>query len=202
MMTISEMLGVPEGDRQQIRHWLDLSLHREPGRMDISPEGVQAFTEVGLFFYELAAEKRERPADDMISRLCDVEVEGDVDPVGERPEFLLDPCRRDERGVGPVARPADGGRGATGLAGRRADGRDDLRLGVAADATGFMGDEVVDLPVLRRCGFACAPPASQRTWALKSAARALFGSSESAFANAACAASTPRGCGRGRSVTC
>jgi len=31
------------------------------------------------------------------------------------------------------------------------------RLGVGADESGFMGDEVVDLPVLRRCGFACAP---------------------------------------------
>lgn len=31
------------------------------------------------------------------------------------------------------------------------------KLGVALDETGYMGDEVVDLPVLRRCGFACAP---------------------------------------------
>ncbi len=31
------------------------------------------------------------------------------------------------------------------------------RLGVPVAETGFMGDEVVDLPVLRRCGFACAP---------------------------------------------
>ena len=31
------------------------------------------------------------------------------------------------------------------------------KLGVAAAETGFMGDEVIDLPVLRRCGFACAP---------------------------------------------
>jgi 3-deoxy-D-manno-octulosonate 8-phosphate phosphatase (KDO 8-P phosphatase) len=31
------------------------------------------------------------------------------------------------------------------------------KLGIAAAETGFMGDEVVDLPVLRRCGFACAP---------------------------------------------
>ena len=29
--------------------------------------------------------------------------------------------------------------------------------GLAAAATGFMGDELVDLPVLERCGFACAP---------------------------------------------
>ena len=34
-------------------------------------------------------------------------------------------------------------------------------LGVAAAETGFMGDEVVDLPVLRRCGFACAPAGAQ-----------------------------------------
>ena len=32
------------------------------------------------------------------------------------------------------------------------------KLGVQASETGFMGDELVDLPVLRRCGFACAPP--------------------------------------------
>ena len=31
------------------------------------------------------------------------------------------------------------------------------RLGIPPAETGFMGDEVVDLPVLRRCGFACAP---------------------------------------------
>jgi len=31
------------------------------------------------------------------------------------------------------------------------------QLGVPAAEAGFMGDEVLDLPVLRRCGFACAP---------------------------------------------
>jgi 3-deoxy-D-manno-octulosonate 8-phosphate phosphatase (KDO 8-P phosphatase) len=31
------------------------------------------------------------------------------------------------------------------------------RLGVAVEHAGFMGDELVDLPVLTRCGFACAP---------------------------------------------
>jgi 3-deoxy-D-manno-octulosonate 8-phosphate phosphatase (KDO 8-P phosphatase) len=35
-----------------------------------------------------------------------------------------------------------------------------LRTGLAlpAEECGFMGDEVVDLPVLGRCGLACAPP--------------------------------------------
>ncbi len=31
------------------------------------------------------------------------------------------------------------------------------QLGVEAQATGYVGDDVVDLPVLTRCGFACAP---------------------------------------------
>lgn len=31
------------------------------------------------------------------------------------------------------------------------------KLRVPAIETGFMGDELIDLPVLRRCGFACAP---------------------------------------------
>ncbi len=32
------------------------------------------------------------------------------------------------------------------------------RLGIGADEAGFMGDELMDVPVLRRCGFACTPP--------------------------------------------
>ena len=35
------------------------------------------------------------------------------------------------------------------------------RLGVAPAEAGFMGDDLVDLPVLRRCGFACAPADAQ-----------------------------------------
>ena len=31
------------------------------------------------------------------------------------------------------------------------------QLGVQAEDTGYVGDDVVDLPVLLRCGFACAP---------------------------------------------
>lgn len=32
-----------------------------------------------------------------------------------------------------------------------------VQIGITASETGFMGDDVIDLPVLRRCGFACAP---------------------------------------------
>lgn len=72
---ISRMLGVPEGERQQIRLWLDVGLHREPGQIDPSPEGMQAQIESSMYFLELVAAKRRQPADDMISRLTQVEVD-------------------------------------------------------------------------------------------------------------------------------
>ena len=71
------MLGVPEGERQQIREWLDLGLHRQPGEPDPTPEGQAAMLELAGFFLELAAEKRAHPADDMLTRLTQVTVERD-----------------------------------------------------------------------------------------------------------------------------
>jgi len=72
---ICRMLGVPEGERQRLRHLLDLMLHREPGEMDPTPEGVAAGAEFGAYFWDLAGEKRRAPGDDMISRLTQVEVD-------------------------------------------------------------------------------------------------------------------------------
>lgn len=72
---ISRMLGVPEGERQQIREWLDLTLHREPGEMDPTPEGQTALLELVGYFHHLTLEKRQRPADDMLSRLTQVAVD-------------------------------------------------------------------------------------------------------------------------------
>jgi cytochrome P450 len=72
---ISRMLGVPEGERQQIRHWVDLSLHREPGELDPTPEGQAAMLDQVAYYYELAAEKRRNPGDDMLTRLTQVTVD-------------------------------------------------------------------------------------------------------------------------------
>ena len=67
---ISVMLGVPEPDRQQIRHWTDEMLTREPGNPKPTPQGMEAGLNLGIYIHGLAAEKRRRPTDDMISRLC------------------------------------------------------------------------------------------------------------------------------------
>jgi cytochrome P450 len=72
---IARMLGVPEGERQQIRHWLDASLHREAGQIAPSPENEQAVLESAVYFHELTVEKRKNPGDDMLSRLTQVTVD-------------------------------------------------------------------------------------------------------------------------------
>jgi cytochrome P450 len=74
---ISEMLGIPAEDRQQIRHWIDTMLHREEGRIHPSPEAESAGLESGLYFYNLVQDHRSHPADDMTTKLIDAEVERD-----------------------------------------------------------------------------------------------------------------------------
>ena len=80
---ISRMLGVPEADREQIRHLLDTSLHREAGQLDPTPEGQDAIIRLGTYFYELTVEKRKHPGDDMLTRLTQVTVDrGDGEETG------------------------------------------------------------------------------------------------------------------------
>jgi len=72
---ISRLLGVPEADRQQIRHRIDLGLQREPGQTEPSEENMQATLENGIYFHELTVAKRANPGNDMLSRLTKVTVD-------------------------------------------------------------------------------------------------------------------------------
>jgi cytochrome P450 len=74
---ITQMLGVPEEYRQQVREWVDTSLHREPGQIETSEEGMQAIGESMAFYYNLIQERRAEPQDDMFSRLIAAEIERD-----------------------------------------------------------------------------------------------------------------------------
>jgi cytochrome P450 len=72
---ITRMLGVPEDRRQQVRQWVDTSLHREPGQVEMSPEGMQAVAEAMGLYYELIQQRRAEPQDDMFTRLVQAEIE-------------------------------------------------------------------------------------------------------------------------------
>ena len=77
---ITRMAGVPEEFRQQVRHWIDISLARKPGQIELSEKNMQANIDSGIYYYGLVQDRRENPQDDMISRLIAAEVPG---PDGE-----------------------------------------------------------------------------------------------------------------------
>jgi cytochrome P450 len=89
MDVISELLGVPEADRDEVRRLADLLVHREHGLRDVPRAGVEA--SMGLFGYyaDLLAERRKNPADDLISALLTAEDEGDRMTDEELTAFLF-----------------------------------------------------------------------------------------------------------------
>lgn len=66
--------GVPEDFRQQVRHWIDTSLERLPGQIELSEKNMQANIDSGMYYYSLVQERRQNPQDDMISRLIAAEI--------------------------------------------------------------------------------------------------------------------------------
>ncbi len=66
---ISTILGVPEGERQQVRLWVDTFLHREAGNPNTTQEGMEALLHVAGYFLDLARTKRRRPDGFLISKL-------------------------------------------------------------------------------------------------------------------------------------
>jgi cytochrome P450 len=68
---ICVILGVPEGERQQIRHWIDAMLTREPGNPKPTQAGMEAGLNTVVYLLELARQKRAHPTDDMLSGLIE-----------------------------------------------------------------------------------------------------------------------------------
>lgn len=74
---ISEIIGVPAADRQQLRHWVDLMLEREVGNPLPPPAGIEAAISFYAYTLELVAARRATPGTDMIDDLIAAEVEDD-----------------------------------------------------------------------------------------------------------------------------
>ena len=75
---ISSMLGVPPGERQQIRHWTDGFLHREENNPFATESGVADSFAMNDYFLELSKQKRRQPDDLIISRLVDATYEDET----------------------------------------------------------------------------------------------------------------------------
>ena len=77
MDVISEMLGVPEADRDEVRRLADLLVHREPGLRDVPKVGIEAAMTLFDYYTDLLADRKRRPADDLTSALLAAEDGGD-----------------------------------------------------------------------------------------------------------------------------
>jgi cytochrome P450 len=75
---ITAMLGVPEEHRQKIRIWIDETLTREPGQVEVGEAGMQASIETGMFYYSLVQQRRAELGDDLFSKLIAAEIERDT----------------------------------------------------------------------------------------------------------------------------
>jgi cytochrome P450 len=77
MDVISELMGVPQPDREELRRLADLVVHREAGVRDVPVGGIEAALELHAYYAAMVAERRRSPADDLTSALTRAEVEGD-----------------------------------------------------------------------------------------------------------------------------
>ena len=77
MDVISEMMGVPEEDRAEVRRQADIVVHREDGVHDVPPAGAEASLWMVSYFIEMVAQRRRRPTDDLTSALVEAEVDGE-----------------------------------------------------------------------------------------------------------------------------
>ena len=77
MDVISELIGVPEADRDEVRRLSDLLVHREEGMDDVPPAGVEAAFSLITYYADMLAQRRATPTDDLTSALRAAEVDGD-----------------------------------------------------------------------------------------------------------------------------
>jgi cytochrome P450 len=77
MDVISEMLGVPVADRDQLCRWAELVVHREEGVVDLPPAAMESAMSLLEYFRHLVADHRARPRDDLTGALLAAEMDGD-----------------------------------------------------------------------------------------------------------------------------
>ncbi len=77
MDVISELMGVPEPDRVQVRAWADGVMHRDEGVTDVPPSAVEASINLIVYYQGMVAERRKKPTDDLTTALLEAEIDGD-----------------------------------------------------------------------------------------------------------------------------
>ena len=77
MDVISELMGVPVEDRDQVRAWADGVMHRDDGMTDVPPAAIEASLNLIVYYQEMVAQRRKQLTDDLTSALLEAEIDGD-----------------------------------------------------------------------------------------------------------------------------
>src|SRR4051812_49153767 len=75
MDVISEMMGVPEEDRAEVRRQADVVVHREDGVYDVPPAAMDSSLWLVGYYQEMVDRRRRRPSDDLTSALIEARLE-------------------------------------------------------------------------------------------------------------------------------
>jgi cytochrome P450 len=74
---ISVLMGVPDSDREHVRHLIDTVFHIEPGVGMVNDVSLTAQIELNTYFCAQLAERRHAPRDDLFTALVEAEIEED-----------------------------------------------------------------------------------------------------------------------------
>ncbi len=77
MDVISEMMGVPPADRDEVRRLADLVVHREDGVRDVPLAGMEASFALMEYYASMVKERRAQTSDDLTSALVEAELDGE-----------------------------------------------------------------------------------------------------------------------------
>ena len=76
LLAIADLIGVPEGDRKRLFHWTNSIMNTDDPDFDDDPTAANA--ELMGYANTMAEERRRCPADDIVTRLIEADIDGDV----------------------------------------------------------------------------------------------------------------------------
>lgn len=87
---ISHLLGIPEGDREELRHTVDGIFHIEPDVGMVNETSIGSSIAVRTYLAGQLEERRVQPRDDMLTALVQAEIEEGGSPRRLTPEEAID----------------------------------------------------------------------------------------------------------------
>lgn len=76
LLAIADLIGVPEADRQQLFHWTNSIMNIDDP--DYPDDPATANAEILGYAYRMAEERRQCPADDIVTRLVHADIDGEA----------------------------------------------------------------------------------------------------------------------------